>query len=53
MNDSSATANLAEKDETATNVEVSVVWTNELVTTCENIGGMDDLIEIFLMHACI
>ena len=55
MDGSSETANLAEKDETTTNtnVEVSVVWTDELVTTCENIGGMDNLIEIFLMHACI
>jgi len=47
MGDSSETANLAEKDETATDVEVSVVWTDELVTTCENVGGMDNLIDFF------
>jgi len=46
-------ANLAENDEAITDIEVSVVWTNELVKTCENIGGMDDLIEYFVMHACI
>jgi len=46
-------ANLAENDEAMTDVEVSVVWTDELVTACKNIGGMDDLIEYFVMHACI
>ena len=45
--------NLAEDDDTTTEIEVSVVWTDELVTTCKNIGGMDDLIEYFVMHACI
>jgi len=53
MDGSSETASLTDKDETTTDIRVSVVWTDELVTTCENIGGMDDLIEIFLMHACI
>ena len=45
--------NLAEDHDATTDVEVSVVWTDELVTTCENIGGIDDLIEYFVMHACI
>ena len=34
-------------------VEVSVVLTDKLVMTCENIGGMDDLIKYFVTHACI
>ena len=36
--------NLEEDDDATTDVEVSVVWTNELVMTCEKICGMDDLI---------
>ena len=45
--------NLAEDDDTTTDVEVSVVLTDKLVMTCENIGGMDDLIKYFVTHACI
>ena len=45
--------NLAEDDDTTTDVEVSVVWTNELVMTCEYIGGMDDLIKYFVTYASI
>ena len=35
--------NLAEIEKTITDIKVSVIWTDELFTTCKNIGGMDDL----------
>ena len=38
------TATLAENNEVITDVEFSVFWTDELVTACQNIDGMDYII---------
>ena len=34
-------------------MEVSVVWTEEHVQATKNIDGMEELLDLFLMHSCI
>jgi len=39
--------------ETSDDAEISVIWTDEMVQATKNIGGMNELVEMFLMHTCI
>ena len=37
-------------------VEVSTIWTDDMIYSCQNIGGIDgicELVDMFLMHTCI
>ena len=33
-------------------VDVSTIWTDDMIYSCQNIGGIYELADMFLMHAC-
>ena len=34
-------------------VDVSTIWTDDMIYTCQNIGGIYELADMFIMHTCI
>ena len=40
-------------EQDSTDTEISVIWTDEMVQATKNIGGMSELVDMFLMHMCI
>ena len=44
---------ISETGGTNEDVQISVVWTEDFVQATKNIDGMDELLDLFLMHSCI